>query len=466
MNRPGRLVVAGALALGACAFASAPASAQDRARTDSTAQVFPVDRVVAVVGKKVITWVQLLEAYTDEQQRRQAAGAPPLAAADSMANLRRLLDAMIDEQLLLQKADDFTFEINEAEIAAAVDARIRQIRAEYPSEQEFRNDLRVAGFNTPEDLRRRFIEQERDRRRQRATIDTLTKLGHMPTVSVSEKEVEHAFDSLKVNLQRRGPIVSFRQIVIKPVWSDSADAVARALTDSLLAALRAGASFDSLARRFSADSGRDGQPGSAQSGGDLGWFRRGAMVPEFDRAAFSLAIDQLSAPVRSEYGYHIIRVDRIRPGEVRARHILIQPTIGAADVLRARTQLERIADAVRAGADFDSIANIHHDAIHRRKVDGQPIADLPPEYIEALDDLKPGELSKVFEVVMVQGGVNKAGLMLVGARNDTGEWTLDEARERLRSDLQSAGSWRRLLDNLRRQTYVSIRLQEPPRSER
>jgi peptidyl-prolyl cis-trans isomerase D len=78
---------------------------------------------------------------------------------------------------------------------------------------------------------------------------------------------------------------------------------ARAKAESILKQVKAGGDFAKLAEKNSDD------PGSAKKGGDLGWFQHGAMVPEFDRAAFSMAKGQTSDLVQSSFGFHIIRVD-------------------------------------------------------------------------------------------------------------------------------------------------------------
>lgn len=103
----------------------------------------------------------------------------------------------------------------------------------------------------------------------------------------------------------------------------SAEQYVKALADSLYEAVIGGADFAELAMKFSED------PGSGQQGGDLGWFGRGRMVKPFEDAAFALADNGISEPVKSQFGYHIIqtlekRTNEEGEDEVRARHILIK----------------------------------------------------------------------------------------------------------------------------------------------
>src|SRR4030095_2016686 len=84
---------------------------------------------------------------------------------------------------------------------------------------------------------------------------------------------------------------------------------ARAKAEDILKRLKAGEDFVALAKQYSTD------PGSKENGGDLGWFGRGRMVPEFEKAAFALQPGQRSEVVESPFGFHIIRVDERRTGD-------------------------------------------------------------------------------------------------------------------------------------------------------
>jgi peptidyl-prolyl cis-trans isomerase D len=90
-----------------------------------------------------------------------------------------------------------------------------------------------------------------------------------------------------------------------------ADAAALAQAQQVLADLKAGKDFGELARKYSAD------PGSAAQGGDLGWAEQGAYVAPFAEALFKLQPGQISEPVKTQFGYHIIRLDEVRPARVQ-----------------------------------------------------------------------------------------------------------------------------------------------------
>jgi peptidyl-prolyl cis-trans isomerase SurA len=130
---------------------------------------------------------------------------------------------------------------------------------------------------------------------------------------ISEKGLQEEFDKVKSQLQDRPATISFTQVVL-PASSDSARKLAHQKADSLLKLIRAGEDFATLAKRFSED------PGSKDQGGDLGWQRASMWVPEFAAALQRLRIGEVSPVIETAYGYHIIRLEKVRGAERQARH--------------------------------------------------------------------------------------------------------------------------------------------------
>jgi len=214
--------------------------------------------------------------------------------------------------------------------------------------------------------------------------------------------------------------------------------------------VRAGADFATLARRFSDD------PGSAQDGGDLGWFRRGRMVAQFEAAAFRLRPGQVSEVVETPFGFHIIQVERIEPAEIKARHILFAAEVTEADLALAEARADSVAQALRAGAPLDSLLRKYHDPLEQSLFEDVPPEDLPEALRAVVQGALPGD---VIGPVRVEdsGRARYTAILFEGARPE-GEYTYEELYDRLRSSLSEGSAVRRYVEELRRNTYVDIRL--------
>src|SRR5688572_17410695 len=225
---------------------------------------------------------------------------------------------LIDEELLVQKAGYLKVEVPDADLNSAVDRQIREVRGRFASDAEFRGELQKAGLGTPEEYRRFLIDQMRRNELQRRVIEKLRQEGKIPPVNVTQAEVEEAFERSRATLPRRPATVTFRQVVVAPKPSEAARELAKAKAAALLAEIRRGAEVERVARRESAGSI------SREQGGDLGWNGRGRMVKEFEQWMFALRPGALSPVIETVHGFHIIRVDRVQPGEVKSRHILVR----------------------------------------------------------------------------------------------------------------------------------------------
>jgi len=433
------------LALGAPA-AGATLAAQDTATAADTAVV--VDRVVAVVGNRPV----LASQVDEEVFSRQSQGTHLPSDPDSVNALRKqVVGSIIDEELLVQQAQrDTSIKVTDQEIADGVEQQIRKVRANFGSEVDYKNELKKAGFGTPEEYRRWLTDQQRRAAYQNRLIDKLRSDGKLKPVPPTEPEMRAYFDEQKGNLGSRPATLSFRQIVVAPHAGPEAKARALARADSIVAELRKGADFATAAKRFSMD------PGSRDQGGSLNWFRRGVMVPEFERVAFSLKPGVVSDPVESPFGYHIIQVERIQPGEVQARHILLIPDIDSVHVDSARALADSVRQLVLRGASFDSLQRLYHDPSAERQAEQVPVDKVPEAYAKAIGEADSGAVAPVFE--LPGAGTRQQFVVLqVTARRPEGDIRYEDVRERIREQLGQQLAIRRYIDRLRQSTYVDIR---------
>jgi peptidyl-prolyl cis-trans isomerase D len=173
------------------------------------------------------------------------------------------------------------------------------------------------------------------------------------------------------------------------------EAAVRAKAEDLLKQLKGGADFAALARANSND------PASASKGGDLDYFGKGRMVPEFEAVAFTQPVGQLSELVRTQYGFHIIKVTDKKAAEVQPLDAVRPQITEQLKFERAQTRVQDLATAiateVKAPADLDKAANTRGLKVQESPffTRTEPIPGLgaSPEVSEAAFSLEQGKVS-------------------------------------------------------------------------
>lgn len=257
----------------------------------------------------------------------------------------KLLERSIIEDFILRHAIfGEASNLNVAADTARVNEQLRRYRAQFGSEQEFQAMLQAN--NVTEDSLRASISEFV---LQQQMLERYAEGAQDPTAS-----------DIEAFRQEQAQQVGARHILFSTqgVNDDSVRAVAEAVLDSI----KSGADFEELAQRYSAD------PGSAQRGGDLGYFSRGQMVPPFEEAAFGLQDSGEVAPelVETRFGYHIIQRTGQRTGELidttQARALLTrqrqqEAVESALDELRGKVVVRLNPDLVRADLN-ESLDNL------------------------------------------------------------------------------------------------------------
>jgi peptidyl-prolyl cis-trans isomerase SurA len=425
---------------------AAPTEAQTPLRSDI------VDRVIAVVGDSVVLQSQVQE----EIQRLLLSDASLPRPTDPAYTefFREILDTWVDRMLVLQAAaKDTLLQADDAQIDQQVSGRLEQLATQFGGQAALQQALTAEGWTLPE-----YRDNLRQDARQLQVFQMFfqSRIRDARTEEVSEAELLERFQEATPQLQQRPRLLTFQQVVVRPDASDSAKAAARAEADSLLVRALTGEDFETLAREHSDD------VGTATLGGDLGWFRRGVMLPEFENAAFALAPGRISNIVETIFGYHVIKVERVRGrSEVQARHILKIPESGPADLERARAVARDVAERARAGESMTALFDAYSDplAADSLTLPFEQLSELPPAY-DVLRTATAGQVVGPIEYQAPGGMASDLRLAVVKVLQvrEAGAYTFEDLRPQLASQLQQEKQRARILADLRANTHIEIRM--------
>ena len=323
--------------------------------------------VVATVNGQDVTAWDLYQVFMNQLQQIEAQqGALPGRAYEAVRY--QALDLLVGSLVLNQEIASRNLSASKAE----VDAELQRIIDLFPSEDDFKSQLQAAGLT--EDVLRSQLAEE-------VKYDKLTKeiIGDLP---VSEEEIRQAYEEVRTS-----------HILIRPEGdSDEAWAQAEEQIREVYTQVNA-ENFAQLAEEYSAD-------GSSVQGGDIGFVPRGATVTEYEEVAFSLGVGEISEPVRSTYGYHIIMVTERKEAEgeefeaVRAqieeqlryakgeKDLLswFEETKGAADVVIMDYQMNGYKH-MQAG-EFEDAVHYYKLALEQTENNGYLNASLGDAYYE------------------------------------------------------------------------------------
>ena len=266
------------------------------------------------------------------------------------------------------------------------------------------------------------------------------KQKQFPKHTVTQAEAEAFYKAHTDKFPRVAPEVHLQVIQMPPSPESTVVASTLARLQAIRKRITGGEKFAKVAAEVSED------PNSKQSGGDLGFFSRGHMIPEFETATFALANGELSQPVRTSFGWHLIQAierDTVKTVagadsldetgkpvlEVHARHILLRMTPTDADVERTHATAEYVRDQARKGVDFTTLVHRYSKFSGPADANGDvgfvSLNNLQPQIRTGLDTLEVGQVS---DVLTNQTGFN---VFKVIDKHAEREYTLDEVKAEL-----------------------------------
>ncbi|PID56398.1 MAG: parvulin peptidyl-prolyl isomerase [Ignavibacteriae bacterium] len=334
-----------------------------------------IDKIVAVVDDEII-----LQSELDFQAAMFAAQRQLNPKDDKLR--KELLNKLIEEKLLYAQAKLDSIVVSDGDVDRQLDQLISYYTQQYGSKERLE---KAYGMST-EKIRREM----RDDTRKNLMAEML-KNQKFGQIDVTRREVKEFFEEYEDSLGMIAEKYKLAHVFVNPKAGKKLKKKAKDFAKSLLDSIKKGADFAELAKKNSDD------PGSKNSGGDLGFVKRGVFYPEFESAAFKLDEGELSDIVESPVGFHIIQLVKRKGETINARHILIKPKSDDEADLKAIQQLSNIRDSILSKKNtFSYYARKYSDDKQTAKFDGVlgtfEVGQLDKQLLDQVYKLKDGEI--------------------------------------------------------------------------
>lgn len=313
----------------------------------SIAQENPVsgqvlDKIVAKVDNNILLESDVQQTFLEAIAQTQQGMTPPTRC--------EIFETLIINKLMVAKAEIDSVIVTDPEVMLQTENRFNMVLQQFGGNEDM--ILQMYG-KTADQLK---AEME-DLIREQMVVERMR--GKITEgLTVSPAEVKNFFESIPTDsLPFFSAEVTVGQIVRKPeVNAQTKEQIYNQLKQ-FKADIEAGkADFAELATQYSED------PGSAANGGDLGFSARGQMVPEYEGAALGLRQGEISDPVESQFGFHMIQLLEIKNNTYNTRHILIIPKANEDDILKTERYLDSLKNEIQAGTiEFAKAAKEYSD---------------------------------------------------------------------------------------------------------
>lgn len=345
---------------------------------------YQVDGIIAKVNNHIILRSDLEFGYLQYLTQTKQQPSEDLKC--------QLFTSLLQDKLLLARAEVDSVTVEDAMVTNELNQRIEYLAGQVGGtdrlEQYYNKSLR----QLKDELRKTVREQMVMEKMQREITGK---------VSVTPKEIKKYFNNIpKDSLPYFSTEVEIGQIVKYAEIGRQQKQEAREKLEKLRERILAGEDFATLARQYSQD------PGSAQDGGELGFFKKKELVPEYEAAALRLEPGGISNVIESQFGFHLIQLIERRGQEFNTRHILIKPATATVDVAAAAEELESVREMVTSDSlTFAQAAKEYSDDKNTKDNGGMltsratgstytPMDQVDPAIFFVIDTMQVGDISK------------------------------------------------------------------------
>lgn len=346
-------------------------------------QGFTVDKIIAKVDNYIVLKSDLERAYQDYITN----GGTPSQEARC-----QYLAILLRNKLMVAKAEIDSVVVGDDQVESNMQRRFDLILSQFGGSQQ---QIEEAYGKTMEQIKGDIYDQIKEQLVVQKMQEEITK-----DITVTPNEVKRFFNKIPVDsIPYLSAEVEVGQIVrLAKVSQKQKEETKRQLIE-IRERIVEGEDFATLAKKFSAD------PSVVTNGGDMGFVGRGVMVPEFEAMSFKLKVGEISMPVESAFGFHIIQLLGRRGNEYHSQHILMSPSPSESDL----TEASRFLDSVRTlilskSYDFEKAAKEFSDDV-MTKSEGGYFADPDGGTYVSVDELDPVVFFNID--TMKVGGISK-----------------------------------------------------------
>ena len=279
-----------------------------------------IDKIQAKIGSEILLISDI------ENQYNQVLSQGVINTENLRCNI---IDELLLQNFLVHHAKiDSTIEIVQDDIDAEINNRISFFEKQLGSLEKVESYFNRSISSMEDELMLIVKDQFYSQKKQSKIIND---------VKITPNEVKDFYNKLITDDIPTVPTkVELSQLVILPKISQEKEQIIKDKLNSFRKRIYDGEDFKVLATLYSDD------PGSASSGGELGFMSRGDLVPEFERAAFKLKKDEISEVVQSKFGFHIIQMIERRGEQINVRHILLKPKFSSSSLKSASDKITSI----------------------------------------------------------------------------------------------------------------------------
>ncbi|PIB36816.1 peptidylprolyl isomerase [Reichenbachiella sp. 5M10] len=350
-----------------------------------------IDKVIAKVDDYIVLKSELEKGYIEFLSRGQMANGDVKC---------QILESLVINKMMVAKAEIDSVQVLDIQVEQNLDQRMSYFIQQIGSEEKLEE---IYGKTVAQ-----FREELFDQIKEQMIVQKME--GQISAdVSITPAEVKTFFSKIpQDSLPYFSTEVTVGHLVKIPEPNDKRKDEVRLELLDIKERIESGIDFGVMAERYSMD------PGSARQGGELGFFNRGELAPEFEAAALSMKPGEISDPVETQFGFHIIQLIERRGNTYNSRHILIIPAPTQQDIQDTKDFLDSLRTSVlRDSMRFDILAKEYSDDKQTSGNGGYfsdasgamriSVEELDPTMFFTIDTMKVGEISKPFEYKMPDG---------------------------------------------------------------